>query len=81
MNQNFRDDNDGNDQDGGGGAATFFDDLLIECAECRQDFMHSARDQAFFAQMQFGPPKRCRDCRAAFKALREAGGGGPHGWR
>ena len=38
--------------------------LTIQCADCRQEFTFSVGEQEFFAEKGFGPPKRCRDCRA-----------------
>ena len=38
-------------------------DIFIKCVDCQQDFEHTERDQEFFAERKFTPPKRCRSCR------------------
>jgi len=56
-----------------------FEDKMIVCADCNAEFVHSAEDQARYAERGFtNEPKRCRDCRAKRKAQR---GGGPGGGR
>ena len=42
-------------------------DQQLTCVECKQPFTFSERDQEFFAERGFTPPKRCKDCRAANK--------------
>ncbi len=58
-----------------------FEDKNIECADCGQEFVHSADDQARYAERGFtNEPKRCRDCREKRKNQGRGGGGGgrPH---
>lgn len=43
------------------------------CRECGGAFVYTARDQRFFADMNYNPPVRCRPCRDKRKA---ANGGG-----
>lgn len=38
-------------------------------------FIHSVKDQEFFAERGFSAPKRCKDCVQAKKQLLEQGGG------
>lgn len=49
--------------------------VIIHCADCRQEFTFSVGEQEFFADRNFTPPKRCRDCRAARKAQRQTAEG------
>jgi len=60
-----------------------FEDKTIECVDCGQEFVHSAEDQARYAERGFtNEPKRCRDCREKRKAQgggRKAGGYGGGG--
>ncbi|MBX3394579.1 MAG: zinc-ribbon domain containing protein [Phycisphaerae bacterium] len=54
-----------------------FDDKTIVCADCGTEFVHSAEDQARYAERGFtNEPKRCRDCRDKRKASGGGGGGG-----
>ena len=51
-----------------------YEDKNIVCVDCGQDFVHSADDQARYAERGFtNEPKRCRPCREKRKAQ---GGGG-----
>ena len=46
-----------------------YEDKMIVCADCGQEFVHSADDQARYAERGFtNEPKRCRACRDARKA-------------
>lgn len=38
-------------------------------------FIHSVKDQEFYARQGFEAPKRCRDCREAKKAMKDTNGG------
>jgi CxxC-x17-CxxC domain-containing protein len=51
-------------------------DKTLVCADCGQEFIFSASEQAFFAERQFSEPRRCPSCRAARKASRGDFGGG-----
>lgn len=56
-----------------------YTDQHLTCADCGHDFVWNERDQAFFAEKGFGPPRRCKDCRRAKKERRGDGerkGGG-----
>ncbi len=57
-----------------------FEDKNISCEDCGEDFVHSAEDQARYAERGFtNEPKRCRGCREKRKAQsgrRGAPGGG-----
>jgi CxxC-x17-CxxC domain-containing protein len=56
-----------------------FEDKTIVCADCGQEFVHSAEDQSRYAERGFtNDPKRCRECRAKRKA-QGGGGRGPGG--
>ena len=51
-----------------------FEDKTIVCVDCGQEFIHSADDQARYAERGFtNEPKRCRTCRDKRKSQ---GGGG-----
>lgn len=48
-----------------------FTDKTIKCVDCGEDFIFSARDQAFYAEKGFtNEPKRCKDCRDKKKSER-----------
>jgi hypothetical protein len=47
-----------------------YTDQHLTCADCGHDFEWSAKDQEFFAEKGFQPPKRCKDCRRAKKEQR-----------
>lgn len=56
-------------------------DRVLVCSDCGKDFVHSAKDQAYYAERGFrNDPKRCRDCREKHKekmsAARKRAGGG-----
>lgn len=57
---------------GGGGVAVAgavdFVDRTLTCVDCDAEFPFSAREQAFFAEKGFQPPKRCKNCKQARKA-------------
>jgi len=56
-----------------------FEDKTIECADCGETFVHSAADQAKYAERGFeSDPKRCRACREKRKA-RSSGGSSHRG--
>jgi Probable zinc-ribbon domain len=48
-----------------------FQDKELTCSDCRGKFLHSAKDQEFFAEKGFSEPKRCKPCRQAKKEGRE----------
>jgi CxxC-x17-CxxC domain-containing protein len=51
-----------------------YEDRTITCADCGQEFTFTASEQAFYAEKGFtDPPKRCKPCRQARKAQRNAG--------
>ena len=45
-----------------------FTDQRLTCVDCNEEFRWSAGEQAFYANNNFSPPKRCHSCRAAMKA-------------
>ncbi len=47
-------------------------DQDITCADCSRTFKFTVRDQQFYADKGFKPPKRCKSCREEAKAAREA---------
>jgi CxxC-x17-CxxC domain-containing protein len=54
-----------------------FEDKTIVCVDCNQEFVHSAEDQAFYAERGFAnEPKRCRECREKRKFQRGGRGRG-----
>ena len=53
-----------------------YEDKTIVCADCGQEFTFTASEQAFYAEKGFtDAPKRCKPCRQARKAQRNAGSG------
>ncbi|MEW5855104.1 MAG: zinc-ribbon domain-containing protein, partial [Myxococcota bacterium] len=41
-----------------------YQDQIVQCRDCGQEFVFSAGEQAFYAQKGFAvPPKRCKSCR------------------
>ena len=57
-----------------------FEDKTLTCVDCNQEFVHSADDQARYAERGFtNEPKRCRTCREKRKAQGGHGGGGGGG--
>ena len=40
---------------------------VIKCQDCGKDFNFTERDQAFYQEKGFLPPKRCHFCRKARK--------------
>lgn len=48
-----------------------FEDKTLNCNDCKRDFVFRAKDQEFFARMNFTEPKRCKPCRDIKKAQKE----------
>lgn len=46
-------------------------DRPIVCADCGGEFAFTERDQAFYAERGFEPPKRCKECREKRKRNKE----------
>ena len=54
-----------------------FEEKNIECQDCGGTFVHSAEDQARYAERGFtNDPKRCRECRDKRKSQQQSRGGG-----
>jgi CxxC-x17-CxxC domain-containing protein len=51
------------------------EDKFLTCVDCGTEFAFSARDQAFYQERGFQPPRRCKTCRDK----RKTGGGGGGG--
>ena len=51
-----------------------YEDYDIDCADCKQPFTFTARDQQFYAEKNFTPPKRCKPCRDQRKQQRNQQG-------
>lgn len=53
-------------------------DQTLNCRDCKQPFVFTVGEQKFFAERQFTPPTRCKACRQARKAAKDAetNGGG-----
>lgn len=52
-----------------------YEDKVLTCRDCGQEFVFSGSEQEFFAEKGFtNEPGRCPQCRAAKKA--QSGGGG-----
>jgi len=41
---------------------------ILTCADCKNTFEFTEKDQAFFAKMNFTKPRRCKACRDVRKA-------------
>ncbi len=52
-----------------------FEDKNLSCKDCTAPFVWTAGEQQFYAERQFTPPARCKPCREAKKAARQAQGG------
>ena len=58
-----------------------YEDKMIVCADCGQEFVHSGDDQARYAERGFtNEPKRCRTCRESRKTQSGGGGRGGRGY-
>ena len=53
-----------------------FEDKTLECAECREPFVFTAGEQAFFEERGFSEPRRCKKCRDAKRKKRKDGATG-----
>ena len=42
-------------------------DVKIKCIDCKEGFTFSEKDQKFYEEKGFNPPKRCKSCRNARK--------------
>lgn len=42
-------------------------DVKIKCKDCGEEFVFTEKDQKFYEEKGFEPPKRCRNCRNARK--------------
>jgi hypothetical protein len=58
----------------------YYDEELT-CADCGGKFLHSAKDQEFFAGKGYQEPRRCKPCRQAKKEQRGGDGRGRGGNR
>lgn len=56
-----------------------FVDRELQCKDCPTKFIFSAGEQEFFAQKQLQDPVRCKPCRAAKRAQKDAQGGSGNG--
>lgn len=53
-----------------------YQDKTLVCQDCKQEFVWTASEQAFFADKGFSAPVRCQDCRRKRKAEKQGGGNG-----
>ena len=44
------------------------EDVKIKCQDCGTEFIFSVKEQKFYEEKDFAPPKRCRLCRTARKS-------------
>ena len=42
-------------------------DKTIKCQDCGKEFVFTEKEQAFYTEKGFEPPKRCKTCRDARK--------------
>ena len=45
-----------------------YQDKVLKCKDCGNDFTLTAGEQGFYASKGFNEPQRCLDCREARKA-------------
>lgn len=38
-------------------------EVLLKCGDCGGDFPWTPREQEFYRERDFPPPKRCKECR------------------
>ena len=48
-----------------------YQDKELVCVQCKQPFTFRAKEQAFFAEQGYAPPKRCPTCRAERRRLKQ----------
>lgn len=48
-------------------------DTELTCQDCQTTFMFTEKEQAFYEEKGFTPPKRCKPCRDAKKARQQGG--------
>ena len=46
-------------------------DKTLTCTDCQTDFAWSVKEQEFFAEKNFDPPKRCLPCRKKRRAQKK----------
>lgn len=52
-----------------------YQEQSLTCVDCGGKFLWTTGEQEYFREKGFTePPKRCKDCRRAKKAQRDAGG-------
>lgn len=51
------------------------EDQNLTCSDCQNNFVFSERDQAFYNEKGFSPPKRCKPCRDIKKSRQQGGSG------
>lgn len=56
-------------------------DRIIECADCKQEFVFTEGEQEFYKEKGFSDPKRCQECRKAAKERRREHDNGERGGR
>lgn len=56
-------------------------DKLLACVDCGVQFLFTAREQAFYQERSYQPPRRCKVCREKRKssAMTTSGGPASHG--
>jgi hypothetical protein len=62
-------------------AASDGEDQTLRCVDCRNEFVWSASEQQYYRERGFEAPRRCKPCRQAKKAQREADGATQRGAR
>lgn len=50
-----------------------FEDKTMVCRDCKNEFVFTKRDQAWYAAQNFSEPRGCKPCRDARKASRNGG--------
>lgn len=55
------------------------EDKTVVCRDCKNEFVFTARDQAFYVSKGYGEPKGCKPCRDDRKRGRDGGAPAPAG--
>lgn len=48
-------------------------DIKIKCQDCGEEFNFTEKDQTFYQEKGFKPPKRCKSCRNIRKENKKGG--------
>ncbi len=49
--------------------ANTFEDKMLTCKKCGNEFLFSAKEQKFYKEKGFFKPSMCKECRASIKTI------------